>query len=153
MSSITPKLLLYFVFQGCNLSALLEAMQEHFSREPPVYARPKQPPTPQPQSHSNHPSPTPNQSSPSYPGRPPPPLPTDSRPSPPAQPTPVSITRNDDRPPLPLKPGVSPAISVSPALSPAHPSQGLQVQTPSGVGQVALSTSSMSLVSITYSLP
>lgn len=29
--------------QGCNLSALLEVMQEQFSREPPVYAKPKNP--------------------------------------------------------------------------------------------------------------
>ena len=29
------------LFKGCNLSALLEAMQEEFSRQPPVYAKPK----------------------------------------------------------------------------------------------------------------
>jgi ESCRT-I complex subunit TSG101 len=31
------------LLQGCSLSGLLEALQDIFSREPPVYARPKEP--------------------------------------------------------------------------------------------------------------
>lgn len=29
------------IFKGCTLSALFEALQDHFSREPPVYSKPK----------------------------------------------------------------------------------------------------------------
>ncbi|KDR81574.1 hypothetical protein GALMADRAFT_60406 [Galerina marginata CBS 339.88] len=64
--------------EGRSLSALLEALQEHFSREPPVYSKPKdvsvnqtyadRPPPPLP---SNRPSPVPQSSPPSRPSKPP----------------------------------------------------------------------------------
>lgn len=62
------------VFKGCNLLALVEAMQDQFSREPPVYAKPKnrgpvrpqssqseslnQPPAAKSGAHQSTPSPT-----------------------------------------------------------------------------------------------
>lgn len=69
--------------EACNLSALLEAMQQEFSRGPPVYAKPKSTavPSPSPSHGSGQPSP-----SPSSPGH---------------------ITIGNDRPALPPKPGPS----------------------------------------------
>ncbi|KAF8636554.1 hypothetical protein AX17_003366 [Amanita inopinata Kibby_2008] len=57
--------------EGCSLSGLLEAMQDQFSREPPLFSKPKDRPTPPPASASAHdrpalppkPRPSPNQSS------------------------------------------------------------------------------------------
>ncbi|KXN82081.1 hypothetical protein AN958_03239 [Leucoagaricus sp. SymC.cos] len=76
--------------EGCNLSALLDAMVDHFSREPPLYAKPKVPPT-APALPSAGPS--------SY--KPQPPLPATTppaaTPSPPAPPP-------SSRPALPPKP-------------------------------------------------
>ncbi|KIM65217.1 hypothetical protein SCLCIDRAFT_113098 [Scleroderma citrinum Foug A] len=80
--------------EGCNLSALLEAMQGHFSREPPLYAKPK-PSSPRPVTQSSAPS------SVSPPSRPPPfRSPASHSPSP--------LPRDVDRPPLPPKPVSSP---------------------------------------------
>ncbi|KAH8099475.1 UEV domain-containing protein [Cristinia sonorae] len=95
--------------EGCSLSALLETMQDHFSREPPVYAKPK-PATP---SSSSPAQPRrPDGASPSYSERPPPPLPGAQPP-----PLPANGARNDDRPPVPLKPGAS--VVTTPAASPS----------------------------------
>ncbi|KAF9053637.1 UEV-domain-containing protein [Hymenopellis radicata] len=80
--------------ESCSLSALVEAMQDQFSREPPVYAKPKEPPRP----------PAPAQSSGSQPGyasRPPPLLPTSST-SASGSPQPL---QHPERPLLPPKPG------------------------------------------------
>lgn len=44
LSFITSHLLtsIYITHKGCNLSALFEALREHFSRDPPVYSKPKE---------------------------------------------------------------------------------------------------------------
>ncbi|KAH8829178.1 UEV domain-containing protein [Flagelloscypha sp. PMI_526] len=44
--------------EAFSLQGLVESLQQHFSAEPPVYAKPKSPPPPRPQSvhHSPHPS-------------------------------------------------------------------------------------------------
>lgn len=76
-------------YKACNLTALLEAMQQQFSKEPPLYSKPKNPPPRD------------------YPGRPAPPLPTQSPPTP-SQSAPVHTAR-DGRPHLPPKPGPSSA--------------------------------------------
>ncbi|CAL1704833.1 unnamed protein product [Somion occarium] len=109
--------------EGCNLSALLEAMQDYFSREPPVYAKPKQSPTPQPQSRR------PDSTAPDYSERPPPPIPP-AHPTPPPMSQSVSASGigNDDRPPLPQKPGI--ASLSSPASIPSSPQVAGQSQPP-----------------------
>lgn len=89
--------------EACNLSALLEAMQEQFSREPPVYAKPPSGTAIQPPLSRD------------YRGKPPPPLPGSSvptgAPSPPAplppmssQPVASSSVSISDRPAIPPKP-------------------------------------------------
>ncbi|TCD69734.1 hypothetical protein EIP91_006501 [Steccherinum ochraceum] len=106
--------------EGCSLTALLEAMQDHFSREPPVYAKPK---SPSPSSQSPQPR-RPDNITPSYSERPPPPLPggpTSTTPS--SHPSQSIIPKNDDRPPIPLKPGASP-IAVSPVRSSSQDARG-----------------------------
>ncbi|KAI0082701.1 UEV-domain-containing protein [Panus rudis PR-1116 ss-1] len=104
--------------EGCNLLALLEAMQDHFSREPPVYAKPKPSPTPQPQ-QSRTPA-----SGADYSARPPPPVPPVHPASPPL--SQAASSGNDDRPPLPLKPPStavsSPSVAPSAPAPSAHPS-------------------------------
>ncbi|TFK42617.1 UEV domain-containing protein [Crucibulum laeve] len=81
--------------EGCNLSALLEAMQDQFSREPPVYAKPKDTrPHPTPQS-TPPPRPFTQQA---YADRPPPPVPPFPRDT-------SSPAISHDRPVLPPKPG------------------------------------------------
>ncbi|KAL4248139.1 ubiquitin-conjugating enzyme family protein [Abortiporus biennis] len=94
--------------EGCNVSALLSAMQHHFSNEPPVYAKPKQdtPMQSQTQRQTGHTT--------NYAERPPPPLPASQTqhtpPPPPSRPASVPSPRNDDRPPLPAKPGAAASI-------------------------------------------
>ncbi|KAG6330299.1 hypothetical protein ID866_8789 [Astraeus odoratus] len=78
--------------EGCNLSALLEAMQDYFSRSPPLYAKPS--PRPAPQSGPSVSSPTP---------RPP------SLHPPPSQSSSPALPRDVDRPTLPPKPISSPS--------------------------------------------
>ncbi|KAF9227963.1 UEV-domain-containing protein [Gyrodon lividus] len=86
--------------EACNISALLEAMQDQFSRTPPLYAKPK--------SASPCQAPQPATSSSS---RPSPPRPT----SPSASQSPsLSQSRHDDRPALPPKPNSSQTSVVSP---------------------------------------
>ncbi|KAF5380843.1 hypothetical protein D9615_003922 [Tricholomella constricta] len=79
--------------EGCSLLALLEAMQDQFSREPPVYAKPP----------ANVPAAT---SSPvgDPRGRPPPPLPSAQ---PVIAPSPQARPMSPDRPVIPPKPTVS----------------------------------------------
>ncbi|KDQ60859.1 hypothetical protein JAAARDRAFT_190995 [Jaapia argillacea MUCL 33604] len=81
--------------EGCNLASLLEAMQQQFSSEPPVYARPKA------QRQAPHLTQTPNPNS-------------SVATPPPTNYTPPSTSATNDRPPLPPKP--------SPAVSPSRPS-------------------------------
>ncbi|KAF8447998.1 UEV domain-containing protein [Boletus edulis BED1] len=83
--------------EPCNLAALLQAMQDHFSHTPPLYAKPKPPsprPAPQPQSPLSLPL---------------------SRPQ----------SRHDDRPALPPKPVSSktPALPSRPIATPLGYSQ------------------------------
>ena len=95
--------------QGCSLVGLLDALQEIFSREPPVYAKPKE------AGPAHAPSPQPPASIASdYSHRPPPPIPSD-RPTSveaPVQSTPSAVDVNlGGPPPLPAKPGVPAAFS------------------------------------------
>ena len=41
-------LFIYLVLKGCSLAALLESLQEHFSKDPPVYSRQKEEDHPKP---------------------------------------------------------------------------------------------------------
>jgi ESCRT-I complex subunit TSG101 len=111
------------VFKGCDLSALLETMQEQFSREPPVYAKPKD--------IGSANSPSTQTVIREYPGRPPPPFPTTH--SPPASPNSVPLPPvHNARPTLPPKPGPS-AINFSQresSIQPAHPSARVQLPLP-----------------------
>lgn len=93
--------------QGCSLVGILEAMQDNFSRLPPVYSKPARAAT-QPATRSP--------AGPDYTSRPPPPVPgthaaTHSQT---VSPSPIPAVNNDAPPPLPAKPG-TPAIS--PALA------------------------------------
>ncbi|KAI0664890.1 UEV-domain-containing protein [Cubamyces menziesii] len=90
--------------EGCSLAALFEAMQDAFSRQPPVYAKPKDVTTTQPPPPSR-----PSSSAPDYAARPPPPLPSQRHPSaePTVQHTPPSAPPPNGPPPLPAKPGAS----------------------------------------------
>ncbi|KAG5654526.1 hypothetical protein H0H81_001167 [Sphagnurus paluster] len=97
--------------EGCNLAALLEAMQDQFSREPPVYAKPP------PHSYSAM------SSRPTHPlvadprGRPPPPLPHTQSIQPQPQP-PQTRPITPDRPVIPPKPTAS--VYTSPGTHYAH---------------------------------
>lgn len=95
--------------KGCNLSALLEAMQTHFSREPPLYAKPKSS-SPRPVHQSSAPA---SFSPPSHPP---------SFQSPPSH-SPSPLPRDVDRPPLPPKPISSPTPTVTNASSITSSSQ------------------------------
>ncbi|KAH9946184.1 UEV-domain-containing protein [Epithele typhae] len=97
--------------EGCNIIGLLEAMQHAFSREPPVYARPKDAGNVQSQSPGSQPLATAE-----YSHRPPPPLPPSSVPAN-ASPTPPADTRPGGPPPLPAKPGVPGAATGVPQAS------------------------------------
>ncbi|VDC06576.1 unnamed protein product [Peniophora sp. CBMAI 1063] len=94
--------------EGCHLLALVEEMRSHFSRDPPVYSKPKQPQPPQ----------------------------QDSRPSSLPSSPPASAQSLDQRPALPPKPpssASSPPL-LQPVLSSAqppfshHPSNSTPVQ-------------------------
>ena len=110
-------------------------MQEHFSREPPVYAKPKDGESPRP---SAQPSRSDSQG-PDYSGRPPPPLPgTQASPAPLNRPPPSSHGSNDDRPPLPAKPGMSSLATTSRGESPVAQHTALdRVQSPVVYGSVS----------------
>ncbi|OCH95529.1 UEV-domain-containing protein [Obba rivulosa] len=97
--------------EGRSLVALLEAMQDVFSREPPVYAKPKALVSPQPQPAQPHASGT------DYAARPPPPIPGAHTPTEHnTPPPPAGSPRHDGRPRLPAKPVVS-AMGPSPGPS------------------------------------
>ncbi|KAI8998711.1 UEV-domain-containing protein [Trametes punicea] len=105
--------------EGCDLVALLDAMQDAFSRQPPVYAKLKDVTTTQ------QPQPPRPSSAADYSARPPPPLPVERHGS--AEPT---VQRRDSPapqtsgpPPLPAKPGSS-------AVGPALPSRSTSVPVP-----------------------
>ncbi|KAF9532944.1 UEV domain-containing protein [Crepidotus variabilis] len=95
--------------EGCSLSALLEALQDHFSREPPVYSKPKDDRAPVPASN-----PLINQR---YADRPPPPVPTPGV-STPSTSSPSGFGSPTGRPAIPSKP---PSIAPSPALYSPEP--------------------------------
>ncbi|KAH9854147.1 UEV-domain-containing protein [Lenzites betulinus] len=107
-------------YEGCSLVALLDAMHDAFSRQPPVYAKPKdvtaqqQPPPSRPSS-----------SAPDYTARPPPPLPVERHSSVPstAHRTTSPAPPPGGPPPLPAKPG-----SAAPGASP--PSRSTSVPVP-----------------------
>ncbi|KIM87029.1 hypothetical protein PILCRDRAFT_815462 [Piloderma croceum F 1598] len=95
--------------EGCNLSALVEAMQDQFSREPPVYAKPKNSVPVRPQSSQSV-----NQSSATTA------LEARSTPSP---------TIPNNRPVLPPKPGSSthPAIHARSPSIPTSPNASVPI--------------------------
>lgn len=110
--------------QGCSIVGLLEAMQDNFSRLPPVYSKPARAAT-QPATPSRPPVTS------DYTSRPPPPVPGTHAPTPSqtVSLSPIPAASNDAPPPLPAKPGtpaISPAIaSISrtpsvQSLAPAH---------------------------------
>ncbi|KAI0748040.1 UEV domain-containing protein [Daedaleopsis nitida] len=122
--------------EGCSLTALLEAMQESFSREPPVYAKPKDA---APTTTSSRPSAS---STPDYTHRPPPPLPGDRADSVRAHAQgSLSDGHPGGPPPLPAKTGlsaISNALSSSRASSAPLPnaSPALRTQSPAPLNSV-----------------
>lgn len=95
----------FFFFKPCNIAALLQAMQDHFSRAPPLYAKPKSSsPAPQPPSSPS------SSSTLSHPQR-----------SSASQPLPLPQSPNQDPPALPPKPVSShqPVVPPRPAPTPA----------------------------------
>ncbi|KAI0709109.1 UEV domain-containing protein [Earliella scabrosa] len=130
--------------EGCSLAALLEAMQDAFSREPPVYARPKDAAAPTPSSVQTARPPVSASTSSDYAHRPPPPLPGDRAPS---AGTPAQMTPSDMQPggppPLPAKPGVPASSNVfSPSRSTSvplpHASTTVPSQSPATISSPAL---------------
>ncbi|KAI0336448.1 UEV-domain-containing protein [Cubamyces sp. BRFM 1775] len=105
--------------EGCSLVALFDAMQDAFSRQPPVYAKPKDVTAPQQQPPPSRPS----SSAPDYSARPPPPLPPQRHPStePTAQHTPSPAPPPNGPPPLPAKPGSSATGPIVPSRSTSVP--------------------------------
>ncbi|EDR14818.1 uncharacterized protein LACBIDRAFT_305951 [Laccaria bicolor S238N-H82] len=90
-------------YEGCSLSALFEAFQDQFSREPPVYSKPKQQPLTAYSSHNGN----------SYAVRTPPPLP---RPAPS-----TSSTSSSTPPPIPTRPADLHSNSLELQTSTARP--------------------------------
>ncbi|KAF5330784.1 hypothetical protein D9619_005547 [Psilocybe cf. subviscida] len=113
--------------EGCNVAALLDALQDQFSREPPVYAKPKpqsappgppalpsKPSTPAfAQQQQSHPS----SSSHHHPAPPQPPLTSSPSPAPPPPPPPPPPSR----PPLPPHPHLGPPHVIAYANPNIHP--------------------------------
>ncbi|KAF8654233.1 hypothetical protein AX16_003756 [Volvariella volvacea WC 439] len=101
--------------EGCNVVALLEALQAHFSREPPLYAKPREH-TQSPRSStpiaSTSAVPAAAAAASHYAAKPPPPLPmqmqmqTQGQPSQVAAPS-TSSPLPPERPPLPPKPSAA----------------------------------------------
>ncbi|KAF8797990.1 UEV-domain-containing protein [Phlegmacium glaucopus] len=94
--------------EGCTLSALFQALQDHFSREPPVYSKPKEPIP--------------------YADRPPPPLPSDgpvstSSPTPPLPTKPSTMIASSISSLQPQRStnNVLPSSTQSPPPLPPHP--------------------------------
>ncbi|CDO68354.1 hypothetical protein BN946_scf184799.g81 [Trametes cinnabarina] len=102
--------------EGCDLVALLDAMKEAFSRQPPVYAKPKDVTAAQ----QPHPS-CPPSSAPDYAARPPAPIPPERYPT--AQHMASPAPPPNGPPPLPAKPGYS-------ATSPPITSRSVSVPVP-----------------------
>ncbi|QRV86671.1 vacuolar protein sorting-associated protein 23 [Ceratobasidium sp. AG-Ba] len=113
--------------EGCNLRGLVEVMQEHFSRDPPVYAKPK--------GSVVAPVTRPASGEPSLANRPPPPLPHSIS----AQPSSTPLGYNRVATPS-QQPGGTTGSSGPPALPPkVLPTQ--QYVSPSGVSPVERSAS------------
>ncbi|CCO28069.1 Tumor susceptibility gene 101 protein AltName: Full=ESCRT-I complex subunit TSG101 [Rhizoctonia solani AG-1 IB] len=128
--------------EGCNLRALIEVMQENFSREPPVYAKPKNtaPSTPPPAIRAASPAGGP------LPPRPPPPLPSTSSQPPPSHQQLPNVTSQPfvgshgpgsppPRPPKIFSPAIQPnptstSGNVSPIRPPPLPASPLRNQAP-----------------------
>ncbi|KAI0637053.1 UEV domain-containing protein [Trametes polyzona] len=126
--------------EGCSLVALLDAMQDAFSRQPPVYAKPKdftaqQPPTSRPSS-----------SAPDYAARPPPPLPVERQGSvsSTAQRTTSPAPLPGGPPPLPAKPGSAAPSAHSPSRTPSVPvpqaNANSRVESPASLSTPGLAT-------------
>ncbi|KAI0807101.1 UEV domain-containing protein [Fomes fomentarius] len=127
--------------EGCSLAALLESMQEAFSREPPVYAKPKDAASTTAPTQPARPV---SSTTPDYSHRPPPPLPgnrTDS-PAPSSQITPAAVQPGGP-PPLPAKPGTPAASNTSPSRTTSLPLPHAlhnQSQSPTILSSPALAT-------------
>ncbi|TBU32410.1 UEV-domain-containing protein [Dichomitus squalens] len=126
--------------EGCSLVGFLDAMQETFSREPPVYAKPKD--TTAAQTTYLRP---PTSTTSDYPHRPPPPLPVDRAASvgTPMQSTHSIYVDASGPPPLPAKPGASVSTAAfSPSRSASVPlpqaSASIRSQSPVTIGTPAL---------------
>ena len=113
-------------------------MQEHFSREPPVYAKPKSSEAqPRPQSQPRRAE----TAGVDYSTRPPPPVPgATTSPPPLSQSAPIPPPKNDDRPPVPLKPGQHGASSLPPAI--LHPNTISDIGSQSPLVRGSVSSSS-----------
>ncbi|KAI0670462.1 UEV domain-containing protein [Trametes maxima] len=133
--------------EGCSLVALFDAMQEAFSRQPPVYAKPKDVTAQQP------PPARPSSSAPDYAARPPPPLPVEQHVSAasPAQSVASPAPPPGGPPPLPAKPGSSaPGASVPPrSTSVPSPQANASFRTAS---PAQLSTLSSELASLSQAM-
>ncbi|TFK92396.1 UEV-domain-containing protein [Polyporus arcularius HHB13444] len=127
--------------EGCNLAALLDAMQDAFSRQPPVYAKPKSTVATPAQSARPSASSTPVAD---YSHRPPPPIPVDRTASvrvpSPAMPL---DTLPGGPPPLPAKPG-TPAVANTPLSSRStsvplpHAATAIRSQSPANLSSPVL---------------
>ncbi|KAI0374805.1 UEV-domain-containing protein [Pilatotrama ljubarskyi] len=131
--------------EGCDLVALFAAMQDAFSRQPPVYAKPKDVTAQQPP----HPS-RPSSSAPDYAARPPPPLPVErhgSAPSP-AQRTVSPAPHPGGPPPLPAKPGSSAAGATLPSRSTSvpvpHANASVRTESPAVLSTISSELASLS---------
>ncbi|KAI9064352.1 UEV-domain-containing protein [Trametes sanguinea] len=123
--------------EGCDLVALLDAMKDAFSRQPPVYAKPKDVTATQQPQPSRPPS-----SAPDYAARPPPPVPlerhgpADRTAQPMASPAPPP----NGPPPLPAKPGSSvsspPIASRSVSVPVPHASANFRSEPPANLSTV-----------------
>ncbi|OSD01595.1 UEV-domain-containing protein [Trametes coccinea BRFM310] len=127
--------------EGCDLVALLDAMKDAFSRQPPVYAKPKDvTATQQP-----HPS-RPPSSAHDYAARPPPPIPAERHGSADrtAQPMASPAPPPNGPPPLPAKPGSSvaspPIASRSVSVPVPHASANFRTEPPANLSTPALAT-------------
>ncbi|EIW60466.1 UEV-domain-containing protein [Trametes versicolor FP-101664 SS1] len=133
--------------EGCSLVALLDAMHDAFSRQPPVYAKPKDVTVQQP------PPSRPSSSAPDYAARPPPPLPVERHASLPtsAHGTTSPAPPPGGPPPLPTKPGLAPAGATQPPRSTSVPAPQVQLNARTG-SPANLSTLAGELASLSQAM-
>ncbi|KZT11380.1 UEV-domain-containing protein [Laetiporus sulphureus 93-53] len=116
--------------EGCSLVELIEAMQDIFSRVPPVYAKPTRP-------SSSQSAPRPHVLGHDYSARPPPPLPGTSSATTPQPASPSN--QNEERPPLPAKPGTSATpYDRAPSVPPQRPRHNSRDRSPVVFGNTDL---------------